>query len=218
MMEWWYRFKHKAVPFILAHLGKGVLKLLLFTCRIEIKGAEKYLEIARERGCILMLWHNRIILATEIFLRCAPNFIYAAFASKSRHGEIISVVTNSYKRGKVIRVAHNGKTQALKAMINHLRGGKEMLVIAPDGPRGPRYQVKPGVVLAAKATATPVVPLTWHADKVWEFKTWDRLKLPKPFSRITVDFGDPLIIERDSGRSVEEETERLQAALATLGK
>lgn len=205
-------FQKSILPFLVARLGQMGMRLLLKTCQLEVKGLEHFHAIAEKERCILMLWHNRLAMAPFILYRYAPQFIYAAFVSKSRDGELISAVVHSYKAGRTIRVPHNSRHQALKEVIQNLKEKKEVIIITPDGPRGPRYEMKPGIALAAKETEAFVVPLNWTSSKMWELKTWDKLRIPKPFSKITISFEPPLQFKEVSLESIQK---HLQESLTT---
>ena len=92
----------------------------------------------------------------------------------------------------------------------------EIMVVTPDGPRGPIYQVKPGVVIAAREASACIVPITWSATRCWKLSTWDKLMLPKPFSTIHVKLGDSINIPKENKRNLKEEAKRLEEALLSL--
>jgi lysophospholipid acyltransferase (LPLAT)-like uncharacterized protein len=188
----WQGLKKKVLPYCYAYLGKYAVKLLLWSCKIHIEGLERFVQHASEEKCILMLWHNRLALAAEILHRYAPQFIYAAVISNSHDADPLFILAYSYKSGKAIRVPHNARHQALKQIINNLKKKREVIVITPDGPRGPCYKVKPGIAFAAKETEATIIPLTWTATRFWQFRTWDKFMLPKPFSSIRVTLGHPI--------------------------
>ncbi|KIC73808.1 Uncharacterized protein DB41_IY00040 [Neochlamydia sp. TUME1] len=185
-------FSHYLVPRVLAYAGKAFLKLLLMTCRIQLEGLEEFCKHAKQGNCILMLWHNRLMLVATIFQSYTPQFNYTAFISQSRDGEPLALFANSFKNGRTIRVKHNAKHEALKEMINRLKNSLDIVLITPDGPRGPRYQVKPGLALAAKQTAATVFPFSWSASRLWQLKSWDKMMLPQPFSKICMTIGSPI--------------------------
>ena len=92
----------------------------------------------------------------------------------------------------MIRVSHAARHQALKEVIDHLKATREIILFTPDGPRGPAQRVKPGVIMAAQASGAPIIPFSWEASRFWQFKTWDKFLLPKPFTTITVKLGEPV--------------------------
>lgn len=209
-------FRKTVVPFLLGYTLKAVIALLSSTCRFKFKGTEKLHQTAQNSKCILIAWHNRLGIITEILKRTAPQYEYAAMVSNSRDGQFIAVIANSYKQGHAIKVPHNKRAQALQMMINRLKTGNEIVIVTPDGPRGPRYRLKPGVAMAARECDAKVIPLSWSADRFWKFRTWDQLMIPKPFSTITVTWGDPVSIEKDRSIPVESEAKKLEQALLSI--
>ncbi len=207
----WKITSRTAAAYLIAYVGQPLIRLILWTCRIEIEGLDRFVATASKHRCIIMLWHNRIALVPYALSTYTPQFIYAAFVSKSRDGEMLAVVAKSYRAGRVISVPHQARHEALRTVIRRLEETKEIILITPDGPRGPRYQVKPGIALAAAASGAHVIPWTWSADACWQLKTWDQLRLPKPFSKIKITFGKPLLIHEGD---INANTALLQEALA----
>lgn len=207
------KWMYKILPFLVATLGQGLIRLLLWTCRWEVKGLQDFKEVATHHKCILMLWHNCLTITPSILYKFAPDFIYAALVSNSRDGHLIAAVIHSYQAGRTILVPHNARYQALKKVTRHLEEKKEVVIITPDGPRGPCYQIKPGVAIAARETAAHVVPLTWTATRMWKLNTWDKLKIPKPFSTIQVSFEKAIVFTKDSNLTLKQAQDILQEAL-----
>lgn len=204
------------VPFLLGYTIKGLITLLGLTCRFRIEGTEKLHQSAQASKCILIAWHNRLGIITEILKRSAPQYHYAAMVSNSRDGQFIAVIANSYKEGRAIKVPHNQRAKALQMMINQLKNGNEIGIVTPDGPRGPKYSLKPGVVLAARECGAHVIPLSWSADRCWKFGTWDGMMLPKPFSTITVQWGEPVALDKSSHTTIEQDAKQLETALLSI--
>jgi lysophospholipid acyltransferase (LPLAT)-like uncharacterized protein len=103
-------------------------------------------------------------------------------------------------------------------MIRLMRNGHAM-AFTVDGPRGPRYEAKSGAVLLAKKTGNPMLPFSVECERYWTIGSWDRLQIPKPFTRARFAVADP--IEVDGGAN-DDEVERkrleLQAALNGLAE
>ncbi len=199
--------------FLITRLGKGILFLLLKTCQIEVEGLDSFYRLASREKCLLMLWHNRLALIPFILSRYTSGFTYAAVVSKSRDGMLLSTIIHSYKRGRTLLVGHQSRYQALREIIRHIKETEDIVVITPDGPRGPLYQLKPGIAIAALETRASVFALNWEAKEYWELKTWDRLRLPKPFTKIHVSFSPPLRFSPLSPPSLEEAKDILKKAL-----
>ena len=97
-----------------------------------------------------------------------------------------------------------GGVAALKAMIREIRSGRDV-AFTPDGPRGPRFRVQPGIVQAAASTGVPILPVGYAVSRVKRLRSWDRFTIPKPFGRAIVLRGEPIEVPPDLGR---EEIER----------
>jgi lysophospholipid acyltransferase (LPLAT)-like uncharacterized protein len=212
----WLRFKRFVLPYPLAFIGKYSVRLLLMTCKIKVKGLPEFKAAAANGGCIMMLWHSRIALTCEFFQKYACEIPYTAFLSKSRDGEPIARLLQSYPNSSAIRVAHDMRHGALLEVVQRLKGSRDLVLITPDGPRGPREKVKEGIVLAARAANAKIIPFTWEANKYWQFKTWDRFRMPRPFSCITIALGEALSLPAESAAT--DAAEYLAEALAALEK
>jgi len=174
----------------LAFVMKYLTKLIVATCRVEVSGAH-YLTQASGPAAIA-LWHNRLLLIAHFAILAHPKRHFCAIVSKSRDGEIVAQYAKSFKQGRTIRVPHDARKQALKTIIIRLKLNREIMIITPDGPRGPAFEVKRGIILAAQEAQATVIPFTWEATRCWHLKTWDRLMIPKPFSTLKVAFLAPL--------------------------
>jgi len=92
----------------------------------------------------------------------------------------------------------------LARLIKALREGIRPGGVVPDGPRGPRFKVQPGVIVLAKKTGYPVVPVSYSAKKIKIFSSWDRFILPYPFTEGRVIYGTPISVPGDIDQDEEE--------------
>jgi hypothetical protein len=83
--------------------------------------------------------------------------------------------------------------RALKQMIRAIKG-RLNLVVTPDGPKGPRAKVRPGVIEVAKLTGAPIVPVSFSASRRRILKSWDAFLVPVPFSRAVYIWGEPMYV------------------------
>ena len=74
-----------------------------------------------------------------------------------------------------------------------------------DGPRGPKGVVKPGLISMAGVSGAVILPLIVSAKKAWILGSWDRFMIPKPFSEVTIEWGQPLVVPRDLDSRGQEE-------------
>lgn len=90
-------------------------------------------------------------------------------------------------------------------------------MVVPDGPRGPRFRVQPGVVILAKKTGYPILPVTYSARRMKVFSSWDRFILPLPFTACRLVYGDPLRVPADAdGDVLQERLMRLEQELRRI--
>jgi lysophospholipid acyltransferase (LPLAT)-like uncharacterized protein len=111
--------------------------------------------------------------------------------------------------------ATRGGARALREMLDALRAGN-VLIITPDGPRGPMHAMNPGLVWMARATGYKVVPSGFAASRAWRMKSWDRFTVPKPFARVSFVFGAPIAIARHATTVQLEQASLDIAARCTL--
>lgn len=160
-----------------------------------------------------MLWHKHLVLISEILNSRASQFTYTGFISKSRDGDSLASLVKSYPNGRAIRVPHNARHLALGKLIENLKNKNEVMVITPDGPRGPSCIIKPGVIMAARETGAMIIPFSWKSKRFWVLNTWDRMEIPQPFTTIDVMFGEPLTVDKDDGEVYIDDALRLKHAL-----
>ncbi len=83
-------------------------------------------------------------------------------------------------------------------LLDLLREGEgSHLALTPDGPRGPRRRLQPGLIFLASHAGFPIVPVGIGFTRAWRAKSWDRFAIPRPFSTITAVLADPIVIPRD---------------------
>ena len=89
-----------------------------------------------------------------------------------------------------------------------------VLTITPDGPRGPRHSINPGLAWMAKVTGRAIVPVGFACDRAWRMRSWDRFMIPKPWARIAMVYGAPIHVEdRGSEEGLEAASASVRAAL-----
>ncbi|MEO5509640.1 MAG: lysophospholipid acyltransferase family protein [Longimicrobiales bacterium] len=179
-------------------LAAGLTADALFrTCRWERYGADRYTENwATNSGLIFAHWHGRLLPLTYYHRGRG----IAPLVSRSADGEYISKLIEHWGFHPVRGSSSRGGTAALREMVRVARKGR-MLVFTPDGPRGPREEVKHGVLIAAQLSGLPIVPASAAASRAWWITGWDRFLVPKPFARIMVGFGEPMYVPRNANES-----------------
>ena len=195
--------------------GKLLLDTILHTTRFHIDGEARHAELVRKKQPVIyVLWHGRLLPLT--FLH--RNRSIASLISQSADGEYIARITQHWGYDPVRGSSTRGGSAALRALVRAARGGQS-LALTPDGPRGPRQQMKPGALLVAQLTGLPLLPISGSATRAWWFEGWDRFLVPKPFAAVHVAYGPLIHVPRDADEDdldaksadVEAELNRLTA-------
>lgn len=118
----------------------------------------------------------------------------AILVSRSFDGEVIAFVMKQFGVHSARGSSSRGGREALRELIKLTEAGYE-IGITVDGPRGPRYEVKPGVITLASRTGVPILPTATRGRRSWTLvKSWDHFRLPKPFTEILVTYGEPILV------------------------
>ena len=160
-------------------------RLLVRTLRVTFLGPPP---AALPHPCIYAFAHGR-----QVPLLRWPRPRTAVLASLSRDGRIQARVMRRFGFEVLDGSSSRGGARALAGALEHLHRGLD-LALAVDGPRGPRGVVKPGVVYLASRSGRPVIPMSSACVRAWRLRSWDRFTVPRPFSRVVVAAGEPLVV------------------------
>lgn len=192
-------------------LAARVIRLLGRLQRTEILGAE------HPRNCwldgervIFAFWHDELLLMPNCYRGEGAKILISA----SKDGELIARTVAHFGMGAVRGSSRHGGRAAFRGLLELGREPFD-LAITPDGPKGPRHQLKEGVVQLARLTGRPVVPLAFACSRGHRFASWDRFLLPYPFGRGVFVHGPPL--RYCSGETPQEFQDRLQSAMEEAG-
>lgn len=205
-----YTFKQQIIIRSAAQLFYLAIHLIGKTLKFEVEGAEN-LESIESAGHIPIytFWHDRIFQGTYFWRDRGIVII----TSKSFDGEYIARFIQRFGYGAIRGSSSRGGSRALVEMIRKMRRGLPM-GFSIDGPRGPRYRVKPGPLLLAKKTGNPMMPFILEPKNFWTIKSWDKMQIPRPFTRVSVIIGKPIYVGDNSND--EEKLSELQRSLDEL--
>jgi len=195
-----YSFKQRLL-IKLADLAFFVLiGLIGRTTRFEIEGWEHW-ETATANGRlpIYTFWHDRIFLATYFWRRRR----IVVMTSQSFDGEYIARFIQRFGYGAARGSSTRGGIGAVVEMVRLMRAGCPT-AFTIDGPKGPRYVAKAGATLLAKKTGQPMLPFVIIPKRYWQAKSWDRMQVPRPFTRARVLIGPPIVIPSDADEKLME--------------
>ncbi len=188
-------------------LASWVIRLLRHLIRIEFVGEEHPRSLWQQgEAVIIAFWHDQLLLMVQGYRGPGAKILISA----SKDGELIARTMKHFGQGAVRGSSNRGGRQAFKALLELTREPFD-LVITPDGPKGPRHEVKEGVVQLARISGRPVIPMAFAVSRGHRFASWDRFLLPYPGSRGVYSFGAPVVFSKDE--TPEAFRARLQSAL-----
>lgn len=198
------RLKLTAAPF----LASFTIRFLSLTLKITEHNPENVRQFWREgRSVIVAFWHGRLLMVPAFFKRNKEKGV-CGLMSQHSDGEIISKAVRLLGYDTIRGSTSRGGFSALRRMISVLNSGSD-LVLAPDGPKGPRYKVQRGVIELARLSGAPILPMAFSSSKRKIFNSWDAFLLPFPFSRGVFVWGEPVYVERKGEEDYLEEKRRL---------
>lgn len=139
------------------------------------------------------VWHEHLLSVTlahtfhRIGMLISPSYLGDCIAWVVEKCGYRTFRGSSSRRGK----------EALQEFYGAYHDGWRIGVTV-DGPKGPRHQVRPGVVVIASKTGIPIVPLIGFSEKNWVLEqTWDKFRIPRPFSTIHIAYGEPIMVPKN---------------------
>jgi len=163
-----------------------------FTSKILIEGEEN---LATRPNYIFCHWHTYIILYFSVFIRHRSHawMQHPLWFMKGIHIFLRLLGVEKIILGST---GHHGH-EAARLLVESLKGGYST-VLLPDGPGGPPFVAKRGVLHIALQSGIPILPIRFQAKRVIQLKTWDKKKWPFPFCTIKVQYLEPIWVTNDT--------------------
>lgn len=180
----------KILRFLGTRLAVFFINVLLNSVRIKIQNREAVEKlISEKKNFIVAFWHGSMMLGW--YLHRGMNC--AALVSMSKDGDVLAHILSGWKFKVVRGSSHLGGKEALFSMITLIKQNFS-LTITPDGPTGPINKMKAGAVITAKKTGVPLFLVGIGIKNKIVLKSWDKFEIPKPFTKISVIYSDPIFI------------------------
>ena len=197
--------------------GFGLYRLWARTLRLQIEDPHGVIEFVREQPVIFAIWHNRLLMLPRVFDPSFQTRQSYGLISASRDGDLIAIFIERSGYGTIRGSSSRKGVIALRQLVDTLASGAGNVLVTPDGPRGPVYQVSHGIVFLAQKSGAPIVPIHMEYTSSWRMKSWDRFVVPRPFATLRAIFGAPIHVGPLAGEAqFEEERLRLQNAMMSL--
>ncbi len=200
--------------FIIGFLGSNFARILFSTVKIKENpvGYPRQLK-SQSKNVIYAYWHAFMLIPGYV----ARNLGIKVLISRHMDGEYITHISRQLGFDAVRGSTTRGGVEALMKMVRDTDKGASF-IITPDGPRGPRFIVQPGIIFLGQKTGLPIIPVSLGLTNYWELPSWDRFRIPKPFSKATIIYGDPIMIPPKLEKTeIEQYRELVEKALIKMG-
>ena len=176
-------------------LASILLKSIYSSNKYDVRGRDNYLDtIKKNQSVIISVWHGQLLS----ILYDLRNENVNAVAGTHADAELISRIAISWGWNMIRGSSKEQGDIAYKSMIRCLQNSGTILFITPDGPTGPPKIPKLGVIRAAQATQSAIIPTSVFSSKRWGFTNWDTFYLEKPFGKIYIEYGKPILFDKSS--------------------
>jgi lysophospholipid acyltransferase (LPLAT)-like uncharacterized protein len=190
----------RALLAVVPPLAHAWLRVLGVTMRVSVEGGEAFQAVRARGRYILAFWHARFLMMPWSY----PDGRIVVLVSRHRDAEMLVRTLRGFGLAFARGSTTEGGAAGLRALLRYVEDGYDVGV-APDGPRGPRRRVQPGVVLVARLSGLPIVPVGFSARPASRLRSWDRTLLPRPFARGVFVYGPPLTVPRRADATAQEE-------------
>lgn len=200
---------HSAGKFLLGFLVDVLCKSL----KIEYKNYTQVEKLINsDKRFIGAFWHGTMLVPWYTF----RNMGAFALVSKSKDGELLARVLKNWNYDVIRGSSRDGGKDAFDLIVSKARSN-QTIAITPDGPTGPPYRMKAGAVVAGKRSGLPIILVGAGYTNSIKLKSWDKFEVPKPFSKVTLVFSDPVFISADLDRDeVSEQIEKCEKLLNNI--
>jgi len=194
-----YLLLYRLIP-----LGYYLLRFYLVLLRVKVVGEEVALGCLTDYGRIIVaVWHQRFLPAL-VYVTKFKDLEPIVMISRSQDGELAARLAKRFGLVPVRGSSTRGGSTALAAVLKAMKQSQVAIHIV-DGPKGPKGIVKPGLISMAQMSCAVILPVSVSTDKAWVLRSWDRFMVPKPFSEVTIEWGPPLVVPRETGPDRQEE-------------
>jgi lysophospholipid acyltransferase (LPLAT)-like uncharacterized protein len=207
------RIRDKLLLLLASWLGPILIYLLGATLKIEWVGLENLDKLREEKKSVIYaFWHGRMLIFAYSHRRQRIHVLI----SQHRDGEYIARIIHRLGFVSIRGSSSRGGPKAIFEICDKISSGYDV-AISPDGPKGPGFQVHPGILYIAQRTQMPILPITNSAQRRWNLSSWDKFLIPQPFTKTVILLGEPIYVSAEAtADELDEKRKRLEKDLLEL--
>jgi lysophospholipid acyltransferase (LPLAT)-like uncharacterized protein len=213
LQPWRKSFRKRAEVALVTAAGSALLHVIAATMRVRGHRHDVSEALRKQHGrYIHAMFHG-----SHVPLLCAMrHHDVHVITSYSADGEILTRILKHFGYKAVRGSSTRGGMRAMIDLAKQIKAGHDV-AIAVDGPRGPRQQVKGGIMLLGKLSGVPIIPVAVAMNWYKRFNSWDQFQLTLPFSRVLLVGGEPMLIPRNADdQQIEQLRKQFEEHLVAL--
>lgn len=184
------------------------IRFYLASLRKTYLNCESYRErYIREEGMLISFWHNQLLAMPLLYF--GKPFRISTLVSLSRDGDLTTRILHRWGIGTVRGSSARGGISALKELLRLAKNPHHHLVLTPDGPKGPPFEIKDDLLVLAQKSGRPIIPLAISFQSFIQLNNWDGFLVPLPFTKAYFVCGDPVHIPEISDEQGLEDARKL---------
>ncbi len=192
---------------IVPRIAAVLIRLLYRTLRVDIINEPPIREKWHKgENFFLIFWHEQIMMMVTAYSGPGVKLLI----SRSKDGELLAKTMKRFGHDAVRGSSSRGGRAAFRELLS-ITNQKADIAMTPDGPRGPRRELKDGILQLAKVSGRGVVPVAFVCSRGHRFNSWDRFVCPYPFARAVYAYGEPVYYHENE--DIEHFHDRLIAAI-----
>lgn len=179
--------------FLLTKILPFLLQLFVRFIYLTSKKIFNHPKELKDKVYVVAFWHGELLMQPFNYQKLKPHGKVSAMISEHRDGEAITKTVEHLGIHSIRGSSTRGGAKALIGAIKELKGGDD-IAITPDGPKGPRHSVADGIVAISKKTDAKILLFNCKPTKYWQFNSWDKFIVPKPFGTLEFFISEPVDI------------------------
>jgi len=193
--------------------------LVYLTSSKKFVNEKTLLDAANEgRALIVVFWHNRLMMipfVARFIKKQYPSYRFMTLASKHGDGQFVGQVMERFGLISILGSTKSKKNpnrgisfSSLKKILDGLKSGYS-LGVTPDGPRGPNQKINGEIINIARISGAKILPISCSSSRFIELKTWDKFKIPLPFSKLCFYLDEEAVFVSKNIDKIQEESIKL---------
>ncbi len=201
--------------FLAEWVGTWLWGLVCRSLRLEVYGDEHLEQTEKRYGAIAFAsWHYEMLPTLYHHRHLGGCTFTGQHADAEMVARAVSHLGYKPMRGSTTR----GGIGALVSLVEAMRKGQGV-GITPDGPRGPRCIAQIGIVILSQKSGCPIVPMGFASRSFWQFRSWDRMRIPKPCSKAVICYGDAILVPpKLNGQEAEAWRRQIEDAITAVSR